>query len=144
MRGRREALPAGPTSTHGLLEGADRLVVRRFSQDGIAWRDFDFTDLPCAPLLRQALAEAFTRRTAPGTRFTSLVSMNKVAAVAKHFAHHLAGLRWPPRDVLTAWTGLPHRTGAAGSPVDVGDGSLMRTLPRMQQVDPPLTCPPQF
>ncbi|MBS2545529.1 hypothetical protein KGQ19_01465 [Catenulispora sp. NL8] len=86
------------TTTHGLLDGSSGMVVRRFSQDGTEHRDFDFGSLPCSEVLREALMKAFLRRTAPGTRVTSMAAMGHAFRIARQFADYLAGLRWPPRE----------------------------------------------
>ncbi|KOT79140.1 hypothetical protein ADK70_31995 [Streptomyces rimosus subsp. pseudoverticillatus] len=61
--------------------------------------DFDFTGFGAPAELRDALAEAFVRRTAPGAGLTSLHSMKQVYGAAVRFDRYLAGLRWPPATV---------------------------------------------
>ncbi len=67
-RGQRASLPSTVRRTQrGRLPGHDgRLVVRCFSQDGEEHRDFDLSVLKMAPALKDALADAFVKRTAPG------------------------------------------------------------------------------
>ncbi|MFJ9707943.1 hypothetical protein [Streptomyces sp. NPDC101234] len=96
-RGRRASLPAkGGKTAHGLMDG---LVVRCFAEDGSASRDYHFDVLQVAPELRQGLAEAFARRTAPGAGLTSLESTNVAHRAAVLFSRYLAGLAWPPRQM---------------------------------------------
>ncbi|GAA3205264.1 hypothetical protein GCM10010451_64790 [Streptomyces virens] len=95
-RGRRASLPGQQNETaRGLL---DDLVVRCFAEDGSASRDFHFDALPVAPGLRQGLAMAFRRRTAPGAGLTSLDSMLSAYRPAVAFARYLSTLAWPPTE----------------------------------------------
>ncbi|WP_079077914.1 hypothetical protein [Streptomyces sp. CdTB01] len=96
-RGRRAALPGqrGRT-THGLLEG---LIVRVFAEDGSDSSDYPFAGLPVAPGLRQGLAEAFSRRTAPGAGLTSLESVDKPYRAIRAFTRYLSTLAWPPTEI---------------------------------------------
>lgn len=94
-RGRRAVLPSPTTSTaRGLL--GDSLVVRCFAQDGSACTDFDFARLPVAEPLQRGLAAAFDRRTAPGSRLTSVGAFRLAFSAAQGFAGYLAALPAPP------------------------------------------------
>lgn len=98
-QGRRAVLPAGgPKTPRGLLEGPGGTLVRCFSQDDQAHRDFDFSGLTMETRLRDAVAAAFARRTAPGAGLTSLASADKVYRAAVGFDRYLAGLARPPTE----------------------------------------------
>ncbi|KUN90428.1 hypothetical protein [Streptomyces caeruleatus] len=77
----------------------DGLVVRCIAEDGSAFSDYRFGDLPVAEGLRQSLAEAFNRRTAPGAGLASLESMTRAYRAAVVFARYLSTLAWPPTEV---------------------------------------------
>ncbi|MCX5203923.1 hypothetical protein OG897_21010 [Streptomyces sp. NBC_00237] len=76
------------------------LVVRCFAEDGTESRDYPFDGLLVAPGLRQGLAEAFSRRTAPGSGLTSLHSTDKPYKAARFFTRYLATLAWPPTELV--------------------------------------------
>ncbi|MGW2539492.1 hypothetical protein ACWC5I_01105 [Kitasatospora sp. NPDC001574] len=99
-RGRRASLPGSDARTErGLLTREDgRVLVRCFDQDERDHRDYDFTDLPVAAGLRDALVAAFVRRVAPGKGLRSLESTEKVHNLAVGFCRHLATLPWPPTE----------------------------------------------
>jgi hypothetical protein len=80
------------------VAGPGGSLVRRFSQDGEAHRDYDFSGLTMAAKLRDAVVAAFAKRTAPGAGLTSLASVDKVYAAAVRFDRYLAGLARPPTE----------------------------------------------
>jgi hypothetical protein len=98
-RGRQAVLPSGgPKTPRGLLEGPGGSVVRCFSQDGQAHRDYDFSGLAMHARLRDSVVAAFVRRTAPGAGLTSLASADKAYHTVLCFDRYLAGLAWPPKE----------------------------------------------
>ncbi len=98
-RGRRAVLPpGGPRTPRGLVDGPGGSVVRCFSQDGQAHRDYDFSGLSMAGPLRDAMAAAFAARTAPGAGLASLSSADKAYRAVTGFDRYLAGLAWPPAE----------------------------------------------
>ncbi len=99
-RGRRAALPPpGPGTRRGLVRDGGRIVVRCFEEETGQSRDFDFAGMPLAPGLMIGLAEAFARRTAPGSGATRMRSFERAHVVLLRFAEYVATLAWPPREV---------------------------------------------
>jgi hypothetical protein len=98
-RGRRAVLPAGgPKTPRGLLDRPGGSLVRCFSQDGQAHRDYDFSGLTMETRLRDALVAAFVRRTAPGAGLTSLASSDKAYRAVISFDRYLAGSATSPKE----------------------------------------------
>ncbi|MFE3206364.1 hypothetical protein [Embleya sp. NPDC059237] len=100
-RGRRALQPAAESKTpRGLMAGGEgRVVVRCYDQQDRTHRDYDFTDLGLAPALRDGLAAAFERRTAPGSGLTSHHSNNKAYQAVVNFARHLVLMPCPPTEM---------------------------------------------
>jgi hypothetical protein len=98
-RGRQAALPsAAPKTIHGMVAGPGGSLVRCFSQDGQAHRDYDFSGLTTDARLRDAMVAAFAKRTAPGAGLTSLASVDKVYLATVRFDRYLAGMARPPAE----------------------------------------------
>jgi hypothetical protein len=96
--GRRAALPDdGWQPPARLLVDEQRVVVRFTSEDGRAWREFDFARLPVGRELQVAFARGFERWTGPGGTRKTVESARCAFGYLRPFATYLAGLPTPPR-----------------------------------------------
>jgi hypothetical protein len=124
-RGRHAALPpAGLRTPWGLVDGPGGSVVRCFSQDGQAHRDYDFSGLRMAEPLRAAVVAAFAARTAPGAGLASLSSAEKAYRAVTRFDRYLAGLAWPPEEPAQVTKGHYDGFCASGKQLRSADREL--------------------
>ncbi|NKY29914.1 hypothetical protein HGB38_27435 [Nocardia gamkensis] len=100
-------------------------MVRCFAQEGSEHKDFDFTGLPVAAGMQREMAVAFARRTAPGSRLTSMHSIRAVFQAITTFATYLANLPAPPRLIDDLVPGhidgfVAHRRGMRNAATELG------------------------
>lgn len=94
-RGRAARLPeSGHATLRGVL--ADGTTVRCFEDGNSQPKDFDCSRLTVSPELQRMFAEAFAKRTAPGTALRSMASIGDTFRSMRKFTRYLADLPRPP------------------------------------------------
>jgi hypothetical protein len=136
--GRRAALP--PAGYRPADRVVDQAACRvRFVPENPAEQpcEFDFSDWPVSPVLRQAFAAAFVERTRPGGRVRTVESASKTWRTLRRFATYVGTLVSPPVTPdqlaaahLTGWF-LP-RQHHAGVGIELGE--LKTTLRKVEGV----------
>ena len=95
QRGRAAQLPdPRHTTLRGVL--ADGTTVRCFEDGNGQPKDFDCARLTVSPALQRMFAEAFAKRTAPGSSLRSMASIGDTFRSMRRFTQYLAGLPRPP------------------------------------------------